>query len=52
MENRELSAKSCSFLGSNRLKTEIIQKLHRKRQKQNLDKIVIVRTGPYLYFNI
>ena len=42
------SAKSCSFLGSNRFRNNNYSNTTQKRTNKKLDRIVIVRTGTYL----
>ena len=47
-KKREFSAKSCSFLSSNRFNKYNYLNTTQNRTKENLDRIVIVRTGTYL----
>ena len=45
---RKFSAKSCSFLGSNRFRNYNYSNTTWERANKNFDRIVIVRTGTYL----
>ena len=45
---RKFSAKSCSFLSSNRFRNYNYLNTTRKRTNKNFDRNVIVRTGTYL----